>query len=63
MIGVEPPADYVLDTLVKGIENDKTIDSGKYWIESSCRAHLCNGKIFSIATNRINNKKVVNGEV
>ena len=46
-----------MSELVEGTTNEN-IDHNNYWIESSCRAHLCNGKIFSIATNRINNKKV-----
>ena len=57
LIGGKPTPEAILSELVSGTKNtDLNLDN--YWIESSCRAHICNGRIFSIATNRINNKKV-----
>ena len=57
LIGGKPTPEAILSELVSGTKNDK-LNLDNYWIESSCRAHICNGRIFSIATNRINNKKI-----
>ena len=56
-IGDAPIPEDILSALVEG-EDNTTLNYDNYWIESSCRAHVCNGNVFSIATNRINNKRL-----
>lgn len=56
-MGVKPTPEAILSELVDGKKNSE-LNLNNYWIESSTRPHICNGKVFSIATNRINNKKI-----
>lgn len=57
LLGEKPKPEAILSQLVSG-QNNSDLNLDNYWIESGTRPIICNGRIFSIATNRINNKKL-----
>ena len=58
MIGDIPIPDRIQETLVPDDDpNDEYKLNENYWIESSVRPHICDGVLYTVASNRLTSKK------